>query len=312
MEIVFLDSDSYGEDIDLTSFNNLGNVKLYADTLPRDVKVRIEDSDIVIINNTEIGNEDIKFAKKLKLIAIAATGMNNVDLEYCKKMKIKVCNVPAYATDSVTQHTFAMLFHLLEQIEYYDSYVKSGKWSKSGSPTHLGRKFVQLKGKRWGIIGFGNIGKNVARIAESFGCEVVYYKRNNNEISSKFKGISLQKLLQSSNIISIHTPINNETRNMITKKELALIKPSSILLNLGRGGIVNEKDLAEALNNNNLMAGIDVFTQEPIEKTNPLLLLEKPWNLLLTPHIGFASKEARNAVIEGTLNNIKEFLLEQN
>ena len=312
MEIFFLDSGSYGDDIDLTEFNKLGNVTFYPDTSADAVQSRIRNAEIIVINNTAVSNSDLEPAHKLKLIAIAATGTNNVDLNYCSKAGIQVRNVVEYATESVAQHTFAMLFHLMEQTAYYDSYIKSGLWSKSGSPTHMGRKFVQLAGKRWGIIGLGNIGKRVASIAMAFGCEIVYYKRKGEKDKEGFEGIDLTDLLRSSAIISIHAPLNNETRNMICKKELALIKKGSILLNLGRGGIINEKDLAAATDKNDILAGLDVFTHEPIKQTSPLLSLEKPWNLLLTPHIGFAAKEARAAVIEETLKNIKDFINSQN
>lgn len=312
MEIVFLDSESYGEDIDLSKFNELGNVKLYADTSSKNIKHRIRKAEIIVINNTAVSNSDIESAPKLRLIAIAATGTDNVDLNYCLENGIKVCNVEGYATESVAQHTYAMLFHLMVQTTYYDSYIKSGTWSRNGSPTHMERKFVQLSGKRWGIIGMGNIGKKVASLASAFGCEVVYYNRYSDKCNQEFEGIPLQDLLQTSDIISIHAPLNSETRNMITKKELDFIKTGTILLNLGRGGIINEWDLTEAIDNKGILAGLDVFTNEPIELTSPLLSLKIPHHLVMTPHIGFAAKEAREAVIEGTLKNIKDFLNSKN
>lgn len=308
MEIVFLDSDSYGNDVDLTGFNKFGNVKFYPVTAPENVKRRILHAEIIVINNTSVSNADLEAASKLKLIAIAATGMDNVNLDYCRKKGIQVHNVTGYATESVAQHTFAMLFHLLEQTSYYDSYIKSGSWSSSGSPSHFGRKFMQLSGKRWGIIGMGNIGKRVGKLATAFGCKVLYYKRNGDNSSQEFEGISLNELLSSSRIISIHAPLNSKTRNMIGKAEMTLIKSGTILLNLGRGGIINEEDLAEAIDRHGILAGLDVFLNEPIEKTSPLLSLKTPHHLVMTPHIGFAANEAREAVIQGTINNIEKYM----
>lgn len=308
MKIVILDSVSYGDDIDLDGFTELGDVSFYQNSDSTNIKLRIRDADIVVINNVSISNEELFSAGSLKLIAIAATGTDNVDLDYCRKTGILVQNVTEYATESVAQHTFAMLFHLMEQTSYYDSYVKSGKWSDSDSGTHIGKKFRQLSGKRWGIIGMGNIGKRVASLALAFGCEVVYYKREKDKGNEIFEGLSLKDLLRSSAIISIHAPLNNETKNMICKKELDLIKRGSILLNLGRGGIINEDELADTIDKNGIFAGLDVFSNEPLKKTSPLLSLEKPENLVMTPHIGFAAKEAREAVIEGTLRNIRGFI----
>ncbi|MEA1912167.1 MAG: D-2-hydroxyacid dehydrogenase [Spirochaetota bacterium] len=310
MEIVFLDSGSYGDDIDLTGFKKFGNVTFYPYTSAAAVQNRILNAEVIVINNTAISNSDLESAHKLKLIAIAATGTDNVDLNYCRKAGIQVRNVTGYATESVAQHTFAMLFHLMEQTAYYDFYIKSGTWSRSGLPTHMERKFMQLTGKRWGIIGLGNIGKRVATLASAFGCEIVYYNRYSDTHNKEYEGIQLQALLQTSDIISIHAPLNNKTRNMITKKELALLKTGTILLNLGRGAIVNELDLADAIDNNGILVGLDVFTKEPIEIANPLLKLKMPHHLVTTPHIGFAAKEAREAVIKGTLKNIKDFITE--
>lgn len=167
---------------------------------------------------------------------------------------------------------------------------------------------MQLSGKRWGIIGMGNIGKRVGKLATAFGCKVLYYKRNGDNSSQEFEGISLNKLLSSSRIISIHAPLNSETRNMIGKAEMALIKSGTILLNLGRGGIINEEDLAEAIDRHGILAGLDVFLNEPIEKTSPLLCLKTPHHLVMTPHIGFAAKEARESVIQETINNIEKYM----
>ena len=306
MTTAILDADSYGDDIDLSGFNEFGEVTFYSLTTRSEVKERIRDVDVAVINNVAITNGELDSAKHLKLIAIAATGMDNVDLDYCKEKNIMVKNVKGYATESVAQHTFAMLFHLLEQTTYFDTFTKDGSWSKSGNAVHFGKKFMQISGKRWGIIGMGAIGKRVAEIASVFGCEVVYYKRENGKTIPGYKGLTLDNLLQTSAIVSVHTPLNNSTRGLLSDRKLTLLKKGAILLNLGRGGIVDEIFLSEAIERNDIRAGLDVFSTEPLGKDHPLLKVKRKENLLMTPHMGFAAVEARQDLISKTINNIRE------
>ena len=242
--IVFLDSSTVGNVPNIHRFQDFGELKIYHNTLPDQLFERTRDADIIITNKVMIDREIMSHAKKLKLICIAATGMNNVDLEYARKNKISVINVENYSTYSVTQSTFSMLLYLLNHARYYDEYVKSGSYAKSPIFTHHGRTFYELKDKVYGIIGLGNIGKSVAKLAEAFGCRIIYYSTSGKNIDPQYRRVELDKLLTISDIISIHAPLNDKTRDLISYKELIKMKSHAILINVGRGGIVNEKDLA--------------------------------------------------------------------
>lgn len=306
--IVFLDSETLGKVDNMKLLAKRGKVEVYENTLPEQVVERCLGKEIVIVNKVELTSGIMKQLPDLKLICVAATGINNVDLNYAQNNGIEVKNVTGYSTDSVAQFTFTMLLYLIHKPYYYDSYVKSGAYSRSKSFTHHGEPFWELKGKRMGIIGLGTIGRQVARIAESFGMDVVFYSTTgrNNHIS--YKRFDLDDLLKSSDVVSIHAPLNNLTRNLITYEKMKLMRPCAILLNLGRGGIINEKDLARALNDNLIgAAGIDVLEQEPILADNPLLKLYDKEKLLITPHMAWASKESRELLVEKVARNIEIF-----
>jgi glycerate dehydrogenase len=269
---------------------------------------RCRGKEIVIVNKVQMSGEVMKQLPDLRLICVAATGVNNVDLNYAQNNGIEVRNVAGYSTDSVAQLTFTMLLYLVNKPFYYDNYVKSGAYSRSGSFTHHRETFWELKGKRMGIIGLGTIGRQVARIAESFGMEVVFYSTTgrNNHIS--YKRFELDDLLKSSDVVTIHAPLNSQTRDLITYEKMKLMRPCAILLNLGRGGIINEKDLARALNDNLIgAAGTDVMEQEPINPNNPLLKLFDKDKILITPHMAWASKESRELLVEKLARNIEIF-----
>jgi len=307
--IVFLDQKTIGKVDNLKLLSKLGKLDTYETSEPGQVVERCKGREIVIVNKVEMTEEVMKQLPDLKLICVAATGVNNVDLNYAGNNGIEVKNVAGYSTDSVAQLTFTMLLYLINKPYYYDTYVKSGAYSRSGSFTHHNEPFWELKGKRMGIIGLGTIGRQVARIAESFGMEVVFYSTTgrNNHIS--YKRFELDDLLKSSDVVSIHAPLNNQTRNLITYERMKLMRPCAILLNLGRGGIVNEKDLAKALNENVIAAaGIDVMEQEPINADNPLLKLFDKEKILITPHMAWASKESRELLVEKIARNIEVYL----
>ncbi|NPA73191.1 MAG: D-2-hydroxyacid dehydrogenase [Epsilonproteobacteria bacterium] len=308
MKIIFLDAKTVGKDVSLKRFKKLGNFKAYKTTKKHQTPSRVKDADIIITNKVVIDKSVIKQAKKLKLICVAATGMNNIDLKYATKKGIKVKNVKDYSTPSVAQHTFSMLFYLIGKSCYYDRYTKSKKWSKSDIFTNLDKPFFEIKDKKWGIIGLGTIGKEVAKIATAFGCNVSYYSTSGKNRSSDFKRVDLKKLLKESDIISIHAPLNEKTNNLITKKELSLLKEGAVLLNLGRGGIVNEKDLAKTLDKKDIYVGLDVTSKEPIEADSALLNIKNKDRLFITPHIAWASKESRERLVEKIYQNIKEEL----
>ena len=311
MNIVLLDQKTLGDNLNLKILKEFGELTLYPTTSIEETAERIKDAEVIITNKVVITKELMINAPKLKLICIAATGMNNIDLKAAKELNIVVKNVAGYSTSSVVQHTFSMLFYLLEKLEYYNRQVKSKAWSNSGVFTDISKPFSEIAGKKWGIIGLGTIGKEVAKVAENFGASVHYYSTSGQNLISDYHHSSLETLLSESNIISIHAPLNEQTYNLINQSNLALLKDESILLNLGRGGIINESDLAAVLNTKNIYAGLDVLEKEPIDETNPLFLINNLDKLLITPHIAWASFEARTRLLEGIVKNIQEFLEEQ-
>ena len=308
-KIVFLDQATIGKVDNLKLLSKLGSLEVFEITEPEQVVERCKGKEIVIVNKVQMTEAIMKQLPELKLICVAATGINNVDLNYTGNNGIEVKNVAGYSTDSVAQLTFTMLLYLVNKPYYYDTYVKSGAYSRSASFTHHNQPFWELKGKRMGIIGLGTIGRQVARIAESFGMEVIFYSTTgrNNHIS--YKRFELDDLLKSSDVVSIHAPLNTQTRNLITYDKMKLMRPCAILLNLGRGGIINEKDLARALNENIIgAAGIDVMEQEPINADNPMLKLFDKEKILITPHMAWASKESRELLLEKIARNIEVYL----
>ncbi|WP_457635946.1 D-2-hydroxyacid dehydrogenase [Persephonella sp.] len=309
MKIVILDAKTLGDDIQLGIFEQFGDLEIYPTTEPSQLFERIQYADIIITNKVVIDKEAINSARNLKLICVAATGYNNVDVYYAKEKGIAVTNVAGYSTESVVQTTFGMLFYLLMHLRYYDDYVKSGDYAMSDIFTHLGRPFWEIHGKRWGIIGLGTIGRRVAQVAESFGCDVIYYSTSGVEREEKYPKYPLDELLKTSDIVSIHAPLNEKTKNLITIKELGMMKKHALLLNLGRGGIVNEKDLAIALDSDLIGgAGLDVLEKEPIDPDNPLLKIKNKEKLLITPHIAWTSIEARKRLVNEIVENIRAFL----
>lgn len=308
MRIVLLDGKTLGDDIDLTPLERFGTLTVYPTTNSEETMERITEADIIITNKVVITRTMMETATTLKLICIAATGMNNVDLDAAAELGIEVKNVAGYSTQSVVQHTFAMLFYLLEKLPYYHRAVQSGDWSDSKLFTDLSRPFYELRGKKWGIIGLGTIGKEVAKIAEAFGVTIDYYSTSGENLINDYHHSPLEVLLAECDIISIHSPLNEKTRNLINAANLPLLKEGAILLNLGRGGIIHEADLADELNRREIYAGLDVLIPEPIQKDNPLLHIRNPDQLLITPHIAWASIEARHTLLEGIIENINIFL----
>jgi len=301
MKIVFLDALTLGN-VDFDRFKNLGEVEIYDVTPKEKTLERVKKADIVVTNKVVIDKE-IMDKSNIKFIQIAATGMNNVDLEYAKKKGIIVKNVAGYSTNSVIQHTFALVLGLLNKVCYFDEYTRK-EYPHSKIFTHI-QNWFEINGKTWGIIGLGEIGRGVAKLAKSFGAEVVYYSTSGKNQNREYKRVTLEELLKKSDIISIHAPLNKDTKNLLNKNNLELIKDGAILVNVGRGGIINEKDLAEILNKKEIFVGLDVFENEPINSDNPLLKSSK---VLLTPHVAWTSKEAREKLMDGIYENIKEFI----
>ncbi len=307
-KICFLDTSTLGKVENLSGMQEFGDYVGYETTPADKTTERLRGMDIAITNKVLIDRDVMDACSDLKLICIAATGMNNVDLEYAKRKGIEVKNVAGYSTESVAQSVFAMLLYLLHKSRFFDLYVTSGEYTSSPIFTHHGRSFWELKDKRFGIIGLGTIGKRVAEIANAFGSEIVYHSTSGKNQKNRYKHLDLNALLQTSDIVSIHCPLNEKTNNLLDVAQLKTMKRSSYLLNMARGGIVNEHALAEAIHNDWIAgAGVDVLTDEPVAPDNPLLTVKNKEKLFITPHIAWASMESRRLLVEKVMENIKEF-----
>ncbi len=312
MKLVFLDTKTIGSIPNQHLLDKFGEVTYYSTTEPDETLERIREADVVITNKVVLNQEMIERAAQLKLICVAATGTNNIDKTAALKAGIPVKNASNYSTNSVAQGTIALLLHLLNKVSYFDQYVKEGHYSKSDIFTHFGKSFWELTGKRFGILGLGNIGRQVAKIAIAFGAEVVYYSASGQNTQQPYLRLELEEFLSTSDIISIHAPLNEYTQNLINYDRIKRMKKSALLLNAGRGGIINEADLARALNEDLIAgAGIDVYTVEPILSENPLLQVINPEKIALTPHVTWASIESRTTLMEKISNNIEEFIKEK-
>ena len=307
MKIVFLDAKTLGDDIDLDRFSKFGEIVIYPTTSPKQTYSRMHDADIIVTNKVIIDKELINKIEA-KLIVVTATGLNNIDLDEAKKRGIEVKNAVGYSTNSVVQLTFTLALSLIQKLPYYSNFVSSGDWTKSKLFTNVVKPFFEISGKKWGIIGLGTIGRSVANIATSFGAEVLYYSTSGKNSSNDFIRVELYELLSSCDIISIHAPLNEFTLNLLDKNTLSLLKNDAILLNLGRGGIINESDLATIIDNKNIYVGLDVLIQEPIQDDNPLLNIKNRDRLIITPHIAWTSIEAREKLMNITYQNIDSFI----
>ncbi len=307
MKIVILDRATLGFDIDMSIFETLGEVESYDVTNETQTINRVKNADIVITNKVVISKE-VMDNSSLKLICISATGTNNVDLEYAKQKNIEVKNVAGYSSSSVVQLAFSMIFQIVQKLDYYKKYVDEGNWQKSQIFTHIDKPFFELDGKKVGIIGLGDIGRNFAKKASAFDCEVMYFSTSGKNYNSEYKQVSLDELLSTCDIIGIHCPLNENTKDLLNYENMKNIKDGAILLNLGRGGIINEANLAKIIDEKEIYCGIDVVSVEPILEDNPLLKVKNKQRLLLTPHIGWASIEARTRLVKMVAENIKEFI----
>ncbi len=308
MKIILLDALTFGS-TDLGGFDNLGDVEVFETTSEAQVQERITNCDVIVTNKVVITDLLMSQTPTLKLICVAATGMNNVDLEAAKRRGIEVKNVAGYSTDSVIQHTFSMLFYLMGHSRYYDEYVKNGSYSKSEIFTDVSKPFYEIKGKKWGIIGLGSIGRGVANIAKAFGAELFYYSTSGVNRTEDYQRVNLKELLKTCDIISIHAPLNDKTNNLLDYEQLLTCKDGALILNLGRGGIVNEEAVARIVDKKNIYFGLDVLTQEPMVQNHPILSVNNKENIYLTPHIAWASVEARERLIASVIKNISDSYL---
>lgn len=310
MKLVILERDTYGNDIDFDALEALvDEVVAYPVTAQEDVARRVQDADFVLVNKLLMQKSSLSGAKNLKLLLEGATGYNNIDLDYVRSRGLGAANVAGYSVQIVPQHTFALYLSLSEHIAHFDHYVKSGAYSRSGVFSHFMPGFTELEGKTWGIVGLGNIGKRVARIAEAFGCRVIYYSTSGRNNNPDYTQVDFDTLLKESDVVSIHAPLNTDTKGLFNAAAFAKMKPSAVLINVGRGPIVDEPALVDALNNGQIAgAGLDVMETEPLPADSPLFNVKDPDKLLMTPHMAWASVEARQRLVNEVALNLKAFL----
>lgn len=310
LKIVILERNSVGLDIDVERFREFGEVDIYPNTVTaEEVAERVKDADIAVSNKAPMTEEALKDAKNLKLVCEFATGYDNVDIQYCKSRGIPVCNVRNYSTAMVAQHTFAMALFLIENLHYYDDYVKSGTYANQSRFSNFDKDFWELEGKVWGIVGMGNIGRKVAKTAESFGSRVIFYSASGNSTCTEYDRVDFDTLLRESDVLSLHCPLSDRTRNLINLEAMRKMKKSAVLINVARGPVVNSGDLYTALTEGEIAAaGLDVLEQEPIAVDNPLGKFMDSNRLIITPHMAWASVEARERCVDGVYRNIKSFL----
>ena len=309
MNIVVLERASVGLDVSIDCFNELGNVTAYNNTLYDEIKERIKDADIIVANKSPLNEETLQDAKNVKLICEFATGFDNVDVEYCRKRGIAVSNVRNYSTEMVAQHTFAMALFLTEKLRHYDDYVKSGEYGAQQRFSNFDIPFREFAGKTWGIIGMGNIGQCVARIAKAFNMRVIFYSVTGKSAVTEYERVDFDTILKESDYLSVHCPLSDLTRDLIDDAAIRKMKKTAYLINVARGPIVNEKALYDALTEDRIAgAGLDVLTKEPIASTNPLKDIKDSGKLIITPHLAWASIEARERCVQINYDNIKAFL----
>lgn len=309
MKTVMLERDVLGADMDLSVFEDFGEVVEYATSSNDEIEERVGDADCIIVNKLLMNEEHLKNCPNVKLILEAATGVDNIDRDYCKKRGIKVANVKGYSTPTVAQHTLALYFYLSEHLPYYDRYVKSGEYASQPIFSNYSNYFNDIAGKTWGIVGLGEIGRTVANIVAAFGAVPIVYSASGNKYDTEYEQVDFEELLSRCDVISIHAPLNEFTRNLFDYDAFIKMKKTAYLINVGRGPIVNDADLAKALQENLIKgAGLDVMGKEPIGMDNPLMKIQDSEKLFITPHMAWGSVEARTRLINMMYENAKRFL----
>lgn len=309
MKIVILERNSVGTDVDVSCLEKFGEVTCYPNTTAENTAERIREADIVICNKSPMNESTMKDAPNIKLICLFATGYDNVDTAYCRSRGIKVANVVNYCTAMVAQHTLLLALALAEKLAHYDQYVKSGAYSAQDRFSNFDRVFHDLEGMTWGIVGMGTIGRRVAALAQALGCQVIFYSASGNSTCTEYERVDLDTLLKESDILSLHCPLSDRTRGLIDKSALEKMKKTAILINVARGPVVDTQALYDALTGDQIAAaGLDVLEKEPMAKDNPLRKIQDSTKLIVTPHMAWASVEARTRVVEETYKNIEAFL----
>lgn len=310
MKIAVLDKSTLGADIDLSPIYALGEVTEFETTSPELVAERIADTEVVIINKIKLNESNLKNAEKLKVICIAATGYDNIDTDYCKIAGIAVCNVPGYSTDSVAQVTLSMALSLITHLKEYERFVNSGEYTKTGIANSLTPVYHELSSLTWGVVGGGGIGMKVAEIADAFGCKVMICRRKQE---GRFPVVDIDTLCKESDIISLHIPLSDETRNLINADRIAEMKKNAIVINTARGAVADEKALANAVKEGKIGGlGVDVYSVEPFDKNHPYNEILGFDNVCLTPHMAWGSYEARNRCVKIIAENIESFFKNEN
>ena len=305
MKICFLDAGTLGDDLSLDSFSEFGEVITYFSTSPDEVLSRAQGADVLIVNKVKLNRATLGENPTARLICLAATGYDNVDTVFCREKGIGVCNVVGYSTDAVTQLTLSMALSLMTHLPEYDAYVKDGSYTASGVANRLSPVYHEIAGKTWGIAGYGNIGRAVAKVADALGCKVLVYKRTP---VTDYPCVSFETLCRESDILSIHLPLNENTRNLLDQKHIELLKKDAIVINVARGAVTDEAALAEALKEGKIGGlGVDVYTTEPFPKEHPYTAILDCKNLCLTPHMAWGGYETRVRLLEEIKENIRSF-----
>ena len=310
MKIVLLDSGTLGPEIDLSPLENAGELVAYEMTAPEQLAERIKDADVVVTNKMKLNRNTLAGAAQLKLICVTATGFDNVEIPYCQEKGIAVCNVPGYSTDSVAQLTLAMVLALSTHLVTYRNLVHSGFYSRCGSPNLLSPVWHELAGRTWGIVGCGNIGRKVAAVAAALGCRVLVYRRSPDP---DYENADLDTLLRESDVVTVHLPLNDQTRGIISREKIALMKQDAIVVNVARGAVTDEAALADAIEAQTIGGlGVDVYSVEPFPEDHPFSRILDRDNVILTPHSAWGSKEARNRCVREVGGNIRAFFAGEN
>lgn len=305
MKITVLDAGTLGADLSLEPLKEIGECTVYNTTSPEEVADRIFDCDVVVINKIKLNESNLPYAKNLKLICVAATGYDNIDVAYCKENGIAVCNVEGYSSHSVSQVTVAMVLSLVNHLNEYTQFVRNGEYSDSGVANRLTPVYHELNGMTWGIVGFGNIGKDVGNVAKALGCKLLVCKRTPVD---GYECADIDTICRESDIITIHTPLNDGTRNLINKERLALMKNDVVIVNAARGAVTDESAIADALLSGSIGAfGTDVYSVEPLEKNHPLYSIKDLPNVMLTPHMAWGAYESRKRCLDEIVSNINDF-----
>lgn len=305
MKIVFLDAATIGDDLTYESFAELGEVVVYPTTNEEEFEAHVNGADVVVINKLKLNATNLPKAKNLKLICLAATGFDNVDLDYCRKAGIGVCNVVGYSTQSVAQLTLSMALSLYTHLDEYTSFVRSGEYTQNGLANRLTPIYHEIVGRTWGIVGYGNIGKQVARVAEALGCRVLVYKRTP---VADAECVDFDTICQKSDILSLHVPLNEATRNLLDEAHIAMLKKDAIVINVARGAVTDEAALAAAILEGCIGGiGVDVYSKEPFGVDHPFNKIKHLPNVLLTPHMAWGGYETRVRLLDEIKQNIIAF-----